>query len=330
MTTSPLVTIALTAYERADLFRICLLSICRQSYRNLEIYVLDNSNSDAVQNCVEEIADSRIRYSRNDANIRDNIVVNHQKAFQPRNGAYHFVMSSDWALNEKTIELMVAALASDTMICAVAADGCKVDVETGARTPRNRRLPAYGMEGSPGPHERIDTRRLINDAFSSATGVGVAYHTLMVSDILTYANLERMYLSQTHEHQMGLEILMQKPAFGLIRQDLLETLVNDRRYQVDVFRQYRRFMQATARLQFLEKNRPTLLSRGFNVIRMQLGLIRQFAKCTCHLDEHPFDAACYVARLSLPMIVATFFAPLYLAIGLVRSLIGTRAATGSD
>lgn len=84
MTSSPLVTIALTAYERADLFRICLISITRQSYQNLEIYVLDNSNTDDVQTCVEEIADSRIRYSRNPANIRDNIVINHQKAFQPR------------------------------------------------------------------------------------------------------------------------------------------------------------------------------------------------------------------------------------------------------
>lgn len=318
MTSSPLVTIALTAYERADLFRICLISITRQSYQNLEIYVLDNSNSDDVQTCVEEIADSRIRYSRNAANIRDNIVINHQKAFQPRAGVYHFVMSSDWALNEKTIELMVAALRSDPMICAVAADGCKVDVTTGAREPRNRRLPGYGMAGSPGPHERLDTRRIINDAFHSATGVGLAYHTLMVSDILNYANLERMYLSQTHEQQMGLEILMQKPAFGMIRQDLLETLVNDQRYQGEVFRKYAQFTRAKARLQFLEKNYQALLSRGFNVTRLQLGLMRLFGRCTLSLDERPLDAAGHLVRLALPTALAACFAPFYLAVGLLN------------
>lgn len=323
MTSSPLVTIALTAYERADLFRICLISICRQSYTNLEIYVFDNSNSDDVQTCVEEIADGRIRYSRNPSNIRDNIVINHQKAFQPRNGVYHFVMSSDWALNEKTIELMVAALASDPTICAVAADGCKFDVETGARAPRNRRLPGYGMAESPGPHERLDTRRLISDAFSSTNGVGVAYHTLMVSEILTYANLERMYLSQTHEHQMGLEIMMQKPAFGMIRQDLLETLVNDRRYQGDVFRKYSRFLQAKARLQFLEKNYQALLSRGFDVTRLRIGVIGLFARCACSLDERPFDSASHFARLALPLALAALFAPLYLAVGWVNRLLGS-------
>ena len=103
---TPLVTVAITAYERADLFRLCLASVCRQLYRNLEIYVFDNSNTDAVQNCVTEIADDRIVYTRNTSNIRDLIIINHQKAWIQRAGVYHIVLSSDCGLNERAIELM--------------------------------------------------------------------------------------------------------------------------------------------------------------------------------------------------------------------------------
>ena len=322
MGASPLVTIAITAYERVDLFRISLASVCRQTYRNLEIYVLDNSNTDDVQNCVAEMADDRIRYLRNAPNIRDNIVINHQKAFLPRAGVYHLVLSSDWALNEKAIELMVAALVADPTICAVASNECRINPATGERSARNVRFPGYVASEVPGSHERLDARRIIHDAFFNLKGVGVAYHTLMVSDLLAYANLEPMYLSQVHEHQMGLELLMQTAEFGFIRKELLEELVNDRRYKGDVFRRHRRFMEALARKQFLDKNYQALLARDFDVTRLQLGVIWLFAKCTYLRNERPFDAAQQLMRMASPMLLAAVFSPVYLAAGLVHHLRG--------
>lgn len=320
MQSTPLVTIAITAFERVDLFRMSLASVCRQTYKNLEIYVLDNSNSDDVQNCVAEMADSRIHYLRNAPNIRDNIVVNHQKAFLPRAGIYHYVLSSDCSLNERTIERMVAALTSDQTICAIASNECWVDPETGARSPRNPRFVGYTSSEVPGSHERLDSHRIIEDAFFSLKGVGVAYHTLMVSDMLTYANLQPMYLSQAHEHHLGLEVLMQSPQFGFIREEFLEELINDRRYKGDVFRKHRRFVEALARKQFLDKNYQALLARNFNVTRLQLGLAGLFAKCTYQSQERPFDAAEQFARLALPLGFALLCAPIYLTARLIHRL----------
>ena len=320
MQSSPLVTIAITAYERVDLFRMSLASVCRQTYRNLEIYVLDNSNSDDVQSCVEEMADTRIHYLRNAPNIRDNIVINHQKAFLPRAGTYHYVLSSDCSLNQQTIERMVVALTSDQSICAIASNECWVDPATGERTPRQPRFVGYTSSTVPGSHERLDSRRIIEDAFSSLKGVGVAYHTLMVSDMLAYANLQPMYLSQAHEHHLGLEILMQSSQFGFIREDLLEELINDRRYKGDVFRKHRRFVEALARKQFLDKNYQALLARNFNVTRLQMGLAGLFAKCTYQGHERPFDAAQQFARLALPLGFAVLCAPIYLAARLIHHL----------
>lgn len=320
MQSTPLVTIAITAYERVDLFRMSLASVCRQTYKNLEIYVLDNSNSDDVQNCATEMADGRIRYLRNPPNIRDNIVINHQKAFLPRAGIYHYVLSSDCSLNERTIERMVAALTFDHSICAIASNECWIDPVTGERSSRNPRFASYISSEVPGSHVRLDSRRIIEDAFFGLKGVGVAYHTLMVSDMLTYANLQPMYLSQAHEHHLGLEILMQSPQFGFIREEFLEELINDRRYKGDVFRKHRRFVEALARKQFLEKNYQALLARNFDVTRLQLGLAGLFAKCTYQGHERSFDAAQQFARLTLPLALALLSAPIYLAARLIHDL----------
>lgn len=318
---TPLVTIAITAYERADLFRLCLISVCRQTYRNLEIYVFDNSNTDAVQNHVNEQADDRIRYTRNTSNIRDLVIINHQKAFVRRTGVYHIVLSSDWALNERAIERMVAVLRSDTSICAVAADECKIDIASGHRSPHRRKFQNYVSDNVPNSHDRLDTYRMIRDAYSTLPDIGVSYHTLMISDLLAHANLEPVYFSESFEHQTGLELLMQKPAFGLIREELFEDLVHDDHYQTDHFRKYRHFTQALARQKFLEKNYQALISLGFNVTRLQLGLIKLFARCAYRYpQEQFFPAICRAAQLAFPLLAAACFVPLFLPLAAYRIL----------
>ncbi|QIG51344.1 glycosyltransferase family 2 protein [Nordella sp. HKS 07] len=307
-----LVTVAITAYERADLFHLCLASVCRQSYRNLEIYVFDNSNTDAVQNCVTEIADDRIVYTRNTSNIRDLIIINHQKAWIQRAGVYHIVLSSDCGLNERAIELMVAVLRSDASLCAVAADACMVDVASGKRSPQKIKFPEYVSESVPNSHDRLDAYRMLRDAFFTLPDIGVSYHTLMVSDLLTYANLEHVYNSESSEHQTGLEVLMQKPAFGMIRQQLIEDFPHDNHYDTEHLRRYRHFTQAATRQQFLEKNNQALISLGINVLPLQLGLIKLFARCAYRYPQEQFFASiCRVVQLAFPLLFAACLVPLF-------------------
>src|SRR5262245_44075411 len=90
----------------AALFREAIGSVVRLTYHNLEIIVLDNSNSDEVERVVTDLRDGRIHYQRNQPCLRDNIVINHRKAFQPRNGQYHIVPSSDCVLAENALERM--------------------------------------------------------------------------------------------------------------------------------------------------------------------------------------------------------------------------------
>lgn len=315
----PLVTVAITAYERAHLFRICLGSVCRQSHRNIEIYVFDNSHTDAVENCVTELADDRIRYVRNTPNIRDLPCINHQKAFERRNGVYHIVLSSDWALAERAIELMVAVLVSDTSICAVAANECQIDLASGKRTPHRVRFPEYVSESVSNSHDRLDSHRMIRDAFFTLSGIGVSYHTLMASDLLSYANLEPVYFSESFEHQTGLEVLMQKPAFGMIRQELFEDLHHDNHYNTGTFRHYRHFTQAMARQQFLEKNYQALISLGFNITLLQIGLVKLFARCAYRYPhEQFFPSICRATQLAFPLLAAACLVPLFLPFVLFR------------
>jgi GT2 family glycosyltransferase len=135
MPRNPLVTIAITAFERAGLFDICLRSVAGQSYSNLEIFVFDNSRSDDVGSRVRALNDERVRYEKNPSNISELAVINHQKASTQRNGKYWLLLTSDYALRKDTVALMVERLERDLRICVVAADAALRNMLTNEERP---------------------------------------------------------------------------------------------------------------------------------------------------------------------------------------------------
>ena len=60
----PLVSIIIPTYQRPEYFRQALESVVRQTYRNLDIFVTDNSHDEATKQVYEQYfsGDSRIRY----------------------------------------------------------------------------------------------------------------------------------------------------------------------------------------------------------------------------------------------------------------------------
>lgn len=309
-----LVTVSVTAFERADLLDICLKSLIQQTYSNLEIRVFDNSRSDVVQRLVEQIGEPRIIYERNAPNAAE-IVVNHQKAFIPGRGRYHMVLSSDWALRPDAIDLMVAKLDGDPNICLVTADAVQRFPETGREIGRE---PLYKKCERPGSGI-VESRRFVESAFWSLRGVGIAYHSLIASDILRYANIEKVYFNQGYEHQAGLELALVKPGFGIIREPLFIELVSQRRYNEERYRTCPRLAEAVARARFVEKNYLDLLSKGFDVSKLRLGLCLMFLKCIFRLKEHPFESLYYALRHGGPALVAALGMILVLPIRAVQS-----------
>ena len=64
----PLVTIAIPAYK-AEFIQDTIKSALSQTYRNIEILIVDDSSNDEISSIVKRINDNRICYVKNDTNI---------------------------------------------------------------------------------------------------------------------------------------------------------------------------------------------------------------------------------------------------------------------
>ena len=63
------VSIIIPVYERLELFKICLSSALRQTYKDISILVLDDSETEHIDDYVVTLEDSRIVYHRNSTNL---------------------------------------------------------------------------------------------------------------------------------------------------------------------------------------------------------------------------------------------------------------------
>ena len=94
MSTSPLVTIAIPTYNRAEsYFPSALRSALSQTYSNIEIVVSDNCSNDHTQAMVRAIKDPRIRYFRHDPGIGQKN--NYNFCFEQAKGSYVLLLHDD-------------------------------------------------------------------------------------------------------------------------------------------------------------------------------------------------------------------------------------------
>ena len=66
----PLVSIVLPTYNRAHLLGHAIRSVLAQTHRNLELIVVDDNSKDETPSVVRSFDDARIRYVRNDPNLK--------------------------------------------------------------------------------------------------------------------------------------------------------------------------------------------------------------------------------------------------------------------
>jgi glycosyltransferase involved in cell wall biosynthesis len=111
----PLVTIALTTYNRADTYlKEALGSAVAQTYPNLEIVVSDNGSSDATEDVVKSVGDPRIRYFRHPTNI--GVTNNANFCVQEAHGDYLLLLHDDDAVDKDFVEACIDALGANTTV----------------------------------------------------------------------------------------------------------------------------------------------------------------------------------------------------------------------
>lgn len=100
---SPLVSIMMTSYNRADLIGAAIQSVLSQTYQNWELLILDDASTDDTATVVATIADNdpRIIYSPIPKNL--GITKNRNRGFALAKGKYVAVLDCDdvWSHQDK-------------------------------------------------------------------------------------------------------------------------------------------------------------------------------------------------------------------------------------
>jgi glycosyltransferase involved in cell wall biosynthesis len=104
----PLVSIVLPTYTRAHLLGHAIRSVLGQTYRNFELIVIDDNSKDNTPEVVRSFADPRIRYYRNEENLKLPRGLN--RGFELSRGEYLTWTSDDNLYAPEAIEKMVAVL----------------------------------------------------------------------------------------------------------------------------------------------------------------------------------------------------------------------------
>lgn len=104
-----LVSIVLPTYNRAYLLAHAIRSVLAQTYRNFELIVVDDNSQDDTPDIVRSFSDPRIRYVRNEENLKLPRGLN--KGFALSMGAFLTWTSDDNFYATDAIEKMVQVLA---------------------------------------------------------------------------------------------------------------------------------------------------------------------------------------------------------------------------
>ena len=107
----PLVSIVLPTYKRAHVLPSAISSVLNQTHANLELIVVDDNSPDETRDVVASFSDPRIRYVRNDPNLKLPRTLN--RGFSLSRGDYLTWTSDDNLYAPTAIERMVDVIRNE-------------------------------------------------------------------------------------------------------------------------------------------------------------------------------------------------------------------------
>lgn len=111
----PKVSLVIAVYKRVDFLELVLSSVARQSFRDLEVIIAEDDQSDDVKNCIKKIEQNFpfvIKHvSQEDKGFRKNRILN--AAVRIASGTYVIFIDGDCLLHAKFIKEHVKRLTPD-------------------------------------------------------------------------------------------------------------------------------------------------------------------------------------------------------------------------
>lgn len=91
--TAPLVSICIPTYNRANYITKAIDSALSQTYKNIEVIVVDNASTDNTEEIVSSYSDPRLKYVRNSENL--GLFGNFNRCIELYNGCFLHILHSD-------------------------------------------------------------------------------------------------------------------------------------------------------------------------------------------------------------------------------------------
>jgi glycosyltransferase involved in cell wall biosynthesis len=108
MSADPLVSICIPTYNRAGMIGKAIESALGQSYRNIEVIVVDNASEDNTAEVVASYADERLRYVKNERNL--GLFGNFNRCIELATGKYLYILHSDDCIDPEFTAISVKFL----------------------------------------------------------------------------------------------------------------------------------------------------------------------------------------------------------------------------
>ncbi len=103
-----MVSAIIPTYNRCDVIQRAINTVCNQSYKNLEIIVVDDASADNTEAVVKSMSDPRIRYIRHETNLGGATTRN--TGIDAAKGEYIAFLDSDDLWKPQKISLQLASI----------------------------------------------------------------------------------------------------------------------------------------------------------------------------------------------------------------------------
>ena len=120
MDDKPLISVIIPSYNRGHLIQKAAQSVLEQTYKNIELIIVDDGSTDNTESQVKSIADSRIKYFKLEKNTGACAARN--KGIQEANGEYISFNDSDDCWKNEKLETQLEFLKqenADVVLCAM-------------------------------------------------------------------------------------------------------------------------------------------------------------------------------------------------------------------
>lgn len=180
-----LISIIIPVFNNEKWFERCISSVINQSYRNIEIIIINDCSIDNVESIILKYKnlDDRIVYVKNDKNI--GVGYSRNRGINLSKGNYIYFLDSDDYIEKDTIELLYNNIKSTDVYCSMLAGYKEID---GIRTESHRSIEDLELLKSPSVCIRLFNKKYIKDSKILFSNIKVGEDLEFIFKLLIFNN----------------------------------------------------------------------------------------------------------------------------------------------